>query len=125
MTREEIKELLPILQAYVDGKTIQTNHPSLGWVDNNNPEFDLPPSAYRIKPEPKYRSFKDANECWKEMLKHQPFGWTCDTFNNIRDCIARVTNSGIVYEKNMMRFEDVFNKCDFADGTPFGIKVEE
>lgn len=31
---------------------------------------------YRIKPEPKYRPFKDAEECWNEMQKHQPFGWT-------------------------------------------------
>lgn len=30
---------------------------------------------YRIKPEPKFRPFKDAEECWQEMLKHQPFGW--------------------------------------------------
>lgn len=29
---------------------------------------------YRIKPEPKYRPFKDAKECWQEMQKHQPFG---------------------------------------------------
>lgn len=26
--------------------------------------------------EPAYRPFKDKEECWNEMLKHQPFGWT-------------------------------------------------
>lgn len=33
-------------------------------------------TEYRVKPEPEYRPFKDAKECWAEMQKHQPFGWT-------------------------------------------------
>ena len=33
---------------------------------------------YRIKPETKYRPFKDAEECFEEMKKHQPFGWIKD-----------------------------------------------
>ncbi len=31
--------------------------------------------GYRIKPESKYRPFKDEKECWQEMQKHQPIGW--------------------------------------------------
>ena len=60
-----------------------------------------------------------------KMQKHQPFGWTYDYTNNIWDSITRVTSSGIIYEEDMMCFEDVFNRVKFADGTPFGIKVEE
>lgn len=124
MTREEAKEFAPILQAYAEGKTIQRKCRDNEWVDCITPSFSEKPKDYRIKPGPKYRPFKDAEECWQEMQKHQPFGWTRDTFN-IRDCITRVTNSGIVYDEDMMSFEDVFNKVKFADGTPFGIKVEE
>lgn len=126
MDRNQAKELLPIIQAYAEGKVIESRcikgDTSL-WYDDKDPSFDND-FEYRIKPEPKYRPFKDAEECWQEMLKHQPFGWTCDTFN-IRDCITRVTNSGIVYEKNMMCFENVFNKVKFPDGTPFGVKIKE
>ena len=59
MTREEAKELLPIIQAFAEGKVIQfkssiTNE----WRDFNEPAFNGLPDNYRIKPEPKYRPFK-------------------------------------------------------------------
>lgn len=124
MTREEAKALIPIIKAYAEGKMIQKKWRKNEWMDVDNPTFFDSSKFYRIKPQPTYRPFKDREECWQEMQKHQPFGWTHDTFN-IRDCITRVTNSGIVYDEDMMSFEDVFNKVKFADGTPFGIKVEE
>ena len=73
MTREETKELLPIIQAFAEGKTIQdwTNDT---WKDKEYTSFgELSQSP--IKPQPKYRPFKSQEECWNEMLKHQPFGW--------------------------------------------------
>lgn len=133
MNRKEAAELMPIIQAFLEGRTIERKTRSWefnkGWRDETQWEeteelICRDTFVYRIKPEPKFRPFKDAEECWCEMLKHEPFGWTCDTFN-IRDCIVRVTNSGIVYEKKLICFEDVFNKCSFVDGTPFGVKVEE
>ena len=83
------------------------------------------PQNYRIKPEPKYRPFKDAEECWQEMQKHQPFGYTYDRFNGIRDCITKVATAGVSYDSpTVISFEEVFDKFVFADGVPFGIKVE-
>ena len=73
MTRENAKELLPIMQAFTEGKTIQdwTNDT---WKDKEYTSFgELSQSP--IKPQPKYRPFKSQEECWNEMLKHQPFGW--------------------------------------------------
>ena len=89
MTREETKELLPILQAFAEGKTIETRRKPTtdnngvtkdGWFEFNDwtemKELEYWKNVeYRIKPQPKYRPFKDAEECWAEMLKHQPFGW--------------------------------------------------
>lgn len=133
MDRNQAKEFYPIMQAFAEGRTIEcrtkpsavkgTDVPN-DWTEINEIEY-WNNVEYRVKPEPKYRPFKDAEECWQEMQKHQPFGWTYDYTNNIWDSIARVTNSGIVYEEDMMCFEDVFNRVKFADGTPFGIKVEE
>ena len=76
MTREEIKELLPIMQAFAEGKKIQFRCKTGEWLNILNKfDFTLSPDDYRIKPEPKYRPFKNQEECWNEMLKHQPFVW--------------------------------------------------
>lgn len=133
MDRNQAKEFFPIMQAFAEGRIIECRtKPSFiegsdvpnDWTEMKEIEF-WKHTEYRIKPEPKYRPFKDVEECWTEMQKHQPFGWTYDYTNNIWDSITRVTSSGIIYEEDMMCFEDVFNRVKFADGTPFGIKVEE
>ena len=76
MTREEAKELLPIIRAFAEGKTIEIYN-NTEWQDLiiESIKFDCKPSCYRIKPEPRYRPFKTQEECWQEMLKHQPFGF--------------------------------------------------
>ena len=129
MTREEAKKMLPILVAFAEGKAIESRcvkgDKSL-WYDDEDPSFD-DDFEYRIKPEPKYRPFKDAEECWQEMLKHQPFGYTYDRFNDIRDCITKVATTGVSYDSPtvVISFEEVFDRFVFADGVPFGVKVEE
>ena len=76
MNRKEAAVLLPIIQAYAEGETIQSRcikgDTSL-WYDEEDPSFDED-FEYRIKPEPKFCPFKNAEECWTEMKKHQPFG---------------------------------------------------
>ena len=125
MTREEIKKMLPILQAFVDGKTIESRcikgDKSL-WYDDEDPSFDND-FEYRIKPEPRYRSFKDAEECWEEMQKHQPFGWV--NYNGYRTNIAAVMGSAITFVNNKgytLFFQQAFEGCTFIDKQPFGIK---
>ena len=80
MTKEEAKEFYPILQAFAEGKviecrtkpdTISTSIPN-EWTEMEEIRF-WSNVEYRIKPEPKYRPFKNAEECWNEMMKHQPF----------------------------------------------------
>lgn len=84
------------------------------------------PQDYRIKPKPKYRPFKNADECWKEMLKHQPFGYTYDSFNFIRDSITKVATTGVSYDSpTVISFKEIFDRFVFADGTPFGMKEED
>ena len=127
MTREEVKEMLPVLQAFADGKTIESRcikgDKSL-YYDDEDPSFDND-LEYRIKPEQKYRPFANAEECWQEMQKHHPFGYTYDWFNDIRDCITKVATTGVSYDSpTVISFEEVFDKFVFADGVPFGIKVE-
>lgn len=77
MNRNQSKDMLPIIQAYAEGKAIESRcikgDKSL-WYDDEDPSFDND-FEYRIKPGLKYRPFKNAEECWKEMQKHRPFGW--------------------------------------------------
>ena len=75
--KEEVKSVMNIIQAFANGKTIQAIDPYEDeWVDQAGLNFKaLFEGQYRIKPEHTYRPFKNAEECWQEMLNHQPFGW--------------------------------------------------
>ena len=134
MTREEAKELLPIIQAFAEGKTIEICD-NRGWRDLiiDSPKFDCEPSCYRIKPEPKYRPFRTRRECWDEMLKHQPFGWLKSKKNGSFHCIGEVLWSdefkivtiALSTSESLSRSSDsVFDEYTFADGIPFGTKDE-
>lgn len=56
MTRERAKELLPVIQAYAEGKNVQVSVDGHTWNDVSSADarFELNvPSQYRIKPEPR------------------------------------------------------------------------
>lgn len=119
MTREEAKELLPIIQAYTEGKTIQILDDENKWNDLNKPTFDGDPSSYRIKPEPKYRPFRTQEECWDEMHKHPDFGWVKRMEEPAYLSLNKIEEIGRVDGWN---FSDIFKHITFTDGEPFGIK---
>ena len=127
MKREEAKKLLPIMQAFAEGDEIQYRNNYNEWIDVKTGEgvcFTRPSSCYRIKPEPKYRPFKSQEECWQEMLNHQPFGWI-KAPNGELFCIDKVFDEGIVYKHSSCRFEEYLDgNYTFADGIPFGIKED-
>ena len=127
MTKEEVKELLPIMQAFAEGDEIQYRNNYNEWIDVKTGEglcFTRPSSCYRIKPEPKYRPFKSQEECWQEMLNHQPFGWI-KAPNGELFCIDKVFDEGVVYKHSSCRFEEYLDSnYTFADGIPFGIKED-
>lgn len=130
MTREEAKEMLPIIQAYADGKQIQYFEVcTRRWEDTTAPSW-IRGVPYRVKPEPKYRPFKDADECWQEMLKHEPFGWVRNKFNHngvIATIICLDSRKEFRIHTNFNHgntSEDMINSFIFADGAPFGVKEE-
>lgn len=118
---------MPFMQAMLEGKTIQHTDLDTGeWVDVEEIYCGEDVLNYRIKPESKYRPFKDAEECLTEMSKHQPFGWVKDgsSFYSIQKVVS--------YRKDFIKLEGlwcdagvIFRNATFFDGTPFGIKVEE
>lgn len=65
------------------------------------------------------RPFKDKDECWREMHKHQPFGWIYRG-SKYRQILA-VGEVGIRLADLFLTFDQAVDDT-FADGTPFGIK---
>lgn len=119
MTREQAKEILPIIQAFAEGETIQYRNYYDEWMDIKEIEevnFISSPSNYRIKSEPKYRPFKTQEECWGEMHKHPDFGWVKDKEKLSYYPIQEVSNTN--------HYRNLLNDYEFTDGTPFGIMEE-
>lgn len=128
MTREEAKELLPIIQAFAEGKKIEFRNKRFNeeWKELKQiPELSYNSFEYRIKPN--YRPFKNAEECWQEMAKHQPFGWI--KFQGYLFLIVHIDDKSIGYENiyGMImhnKFNNILKDFTFNDGTPFGILNE-
>ena len=136
MTKETTKELIAkaqdriaLMQAYVDGKQIQFySILENKWVDTIDPSW-LQCNRYRIKPEPNYRPFRDAEECWQEMHKHRPFGWIKNKNNGHYSMITKVNAD---FDKkhiaisggNIWTLSETMCDYTFADGEPFGINED-
>ena len=130
MTREEAKELMPIMQAFAEGKTIEYRESGGAWKVAHTPTWSSC-LFYRIKPEPKYRPFKTNEECWNEMLKHQPFGWVKSKDKGYFHLIGLVQFESefedvvitFATSENLARSShSIYENYTFADGEPFGIK---
>ena len=135
MTREEVKELLPIIQEFAAGKQIQDTIDGSKWFDTDeiNLEYEGQKIKHRIKPEPKYRPFKSQEECWNEMMKHHPFGWVKSKDKGYFHLIGLVQFASELEDvmitfatsENLARSShSIYENYIFADGTPFGIKED-
>ncbi len=131
MDRNQAKEFYPILQAFAEGRVIEcrTKQSAIKGKDILNDWTEMKEieywnnTEYRIKPEVKFRPFKDAEECWKEMQKHQPFGWVKINSNDFN--IITVLNTYVYLNDISISYIDAFDNYTFADGTTFGVKIEE
>lgn len=133
MNRNQAKEFYPIMKAFAEGKVIECRtriwelnkgwQYSTNWKETEELKFQ-DTYEYGIKPEPKYRPFKDEEECWAEMQKHQPFGWVKTKDKGIRLCMSGL-NQKSAFTQVGYKYDEAFDEFIFADGTSFGVKVEE
>ena len=128
--KEEVKSVMGIIQAFANGKTIQAIDPyDDEWCNQTKLNFEaLFDGQYRIKPEPKYRPFANAEECWKEMQKHQPLGWVKDKKDGHYVLITGVDDDtcGMSLNGNAAwSLSGIMDLFTFSDGTPFGILEED
>lgn len=125
---------MPILTAFVEGKTIQCYDPNSGkWKDEREQLHTLSlfvrPSDFRIKTEHTYRPFKDGAECW-DIVQKDGFDWVKikgDTMNTSVG-IAEVNESNVFLSgsrsEEPLDYKQAFDVLTFLDGTPFGMKEE-
>ncbi len=127
MNRQQAKVLLPIIQAFAEGKTVEYCYND-NWIEQENYGFMDNVRNYRIKPESKYRPFANAEECWQEMQKHQPFGWIKDKEDGHYTLITAINKTEVdqmaLNGNTGWLFCSISKFYTFADGTPFGIKEE-
>ena len=131
MTREEARKTAEVMLAYADGKKIEYKPVGIKGIQYWNtidgaPVFNWHENSYRIKPESKHRPFKDAEECWQEMQKHQPFGWI--RYKGKPTIIRSIAS---LYDKEVepddaciSSYKEALGIFTFADGEPFGVKEE-
>lgn len=133
MNRNQAKEFYPFLKAFAEGKIIETKRKQSAvkgtsvpnnWTEMKEIEF-WNNTEYRIKPEPKFRPFKDAEECWAEMQKHQPFGWLKSKENGYYSFITMLNNRFRLNGYDGWWFDETIKKFTFADGTTFGVKEDK
>lgn len=144
MTRQELETIIShaneIIRNCISGETKQENDLyKRGFfnIDDFKNIVNLEEEesfSQRVKPSPTYRPFANAEECWNEMLKHQPFGWVYE-----KECTP--PNEGVYMALDVVgdnvriseckeceeyeSFEEMFQNFAFADRTPFGIKESE
>ena len=79
MTREDAKKLLPIIEAYANGETVQIRKGNY-WGKNEYYTFAGSPDSYRIKPKPR--------EFWVNEYTFG-IGNTCYTSEHFADAARR------------------------------------
>lgn len=135
MDRNQAKEFYPILQAYAEGKVIEcrTKPSTIEGADVPNEWQEMKVIEfwgnieYRIKPEPKFRPFANAEECWAEIQKHQPVGFMKfkDTESGYYMLTGIARGVGVGINDSLFSYDRVFDDYTFADGFPFGVKIDE
>lgn len=139
MDRNQAKEFYPILQAFAEGRVIEcrTKPSAIKGKDIPNDWTEMKDITYwsnieyRIKPDSKakakYRPFKNVEECWAEMKKHQPFGWIKSKEDGSRSLITL-----IISEENIdinciggFNSDKIMKRFTFDDGAVFGILEEK
>ena len=124
MTKEETKNAIKVMQAYIDGKQIEyCELREKEWRLCDNPLFDWNAFNYRISKEPQYRPFQNPLECLQEMQKHQPVGWI--KYHDTYKCITSIGEDSVdASDTKGLCFTTASEIFTFPDtGEPFGIKI--
>lgn len=126
------EEMIAVMTAYAKGKKIEFRDgystTKSGWRDNCTPRWDWANCDYRVTPEPKYRPYKDAEECFADVKKHG--GWIDGVMCDHHKAMITYISNHCVYTSARItgrtEFEDLLNNFHWADdGSVCGVLEEE
>lgn len=123
---KKTEEKIKVMQAYLDNKQIEFDSGSrdvwVDWLSIEEPNWNWEDNEYRIKPEPRYRPFKDAEEAM-DVIKEKGniIKWDGDYFTILYICDGGVMIGG---ERVSRGYVQCLQYATFLDGTPFGVKEE-
>lgn len=118
MTKEETKKRIEVMQAYVEGKTIQAYNNTTGeWVDKIDPNWIHDMVKYRVKPEPKLRPY--TFEELKEAIKKHG-GYVVDEEGFVYVIVFANDSSVRYYENSYEDFSDFMRNKWLDDNSPCG-----
>ena len=122
------KEMIEVMQAYDRGEQIEACYDGV-WVDIYIPEWSWGLRDYRVKPKKKYIPFDTAEEFLAAQRKHgETVRYKIDDelyhvyINNRSETIlvSHYGHTGSI----MTNIVNMYDKYEFADGTPCGKEVE-
>lgn len=129
------QEKIEVMEGFVEGKKIQWRPKfDIKWDDCvYGPDWNWNMNDYRIKPEEKYRPYKDTNELKADFFKDCP-----QMSKRYRMAIWVVMPNGTELEitgfsgngeyalinGEYYSMEDLFKDFKYPDGSPFGIRED-
>ena len=106
---------------YIHSRLFYHGNNMIDFMDDERKEITADEILSLEVTEPSYRPFKNKDECWDEMQKHQPFGWIMGKFSEPKTIVQTMFYNSIYISDKSYTYEKAMRMFTFADGTPFGI----
>lgn len=111
---------IAVMQAWEDGIIVQYAYKDGDWLELNGfsePVWDWEHFRYRIKPEPKLRPYKSAEEFLQAQKEHGMYL----KFREYYHLPLEVSDNGVVIKYVEYKYNSLLQDYRFQDGTPCGI----
>ena len=109
MTKVETIELIRIMQAYVDGKTIECRYKrSVDVWSSCDPNWVFPTTDYRVKPEPQYRPWTEPEVPVGAILRYK------NNAQSVRLLIQRSSEKGMVGPDTNLAYSFIFDHMEHS-----------
>jgi hypothetical protein len=119
MTRNRAKELLPIIQAFADGKTIEYSEDRNNWEIAHSPTWKS--RYYRTKPETKLRPWKPEEVPLGNVVKWKDARMNGDGRFVIMGCGDSFAQIGL----QAYTLKEALRNFVMEDGSPCGVEETE
>jgi len=121
--KHDLDYMISVMQAAKEGKEIEStfwDDKSI-WYDCKEPDWNWDVYDYRIKPEPKYVPYENAEEFLRAQKKHGLYV----ILGGVYKLASFVTDDSIMFsDLQTIDFDYLLDKFKWQDGTPCG-KLKE